>query len=75
MIKTLYNDREAVSAWLQHAPRSWIEYLQQTRDYEIKQLRQAIDLIGIGRYQGKLEILDRLIGLKEELNGVVGKKG
>jgi hypothetical protein len=67
VIKTLYDDAPALLTWFRQAPRSWVDYLTELRDDEVKQLKQTKDLIDLGRSQGKLELLDRLSGLKEEL--------
>lgn len=74
MIKTLYDDAPQVLAWLKQAPMSWNQYLLELRGDEIKQLKQTKDLVDLGKAQGRLELLDRISGLVEELYGVVGQK-
>ena len=67
MITTLYNQKEVMLAWLRQQPSVWNEYLLELRDAEIRTIKQTKDLVDLGRSQGKLELLDRLIGLREEL--------
>lgn len=67
MITTLYDDRITVLTWLRHAPQSWYQYLLELRGAEIKNLKQSTDMVEIARSQGRLDVLDKINNLREEL--------
>jgi hypothetical protein len=67
VINTLYNEAESTRQWLLRAPKSYKLWLAEYLATELKQLRGAENGVYVHRAQGRVEILDRLIGLEEEL--------
>lgn len=66
-IKRNNYDEDKTQKWFRNEDgKSFLEYIRQKYVQEDRQLRSASDLITIGRYQGKLEILEWLIKLREE---------
>lgn len=71
-----FKNPEAIRRWLSDPEGQ--EFLAHLRDWQgqkQKTLRGADDLLKIGRFQGNLEILDRLLSLREELANAVVQKG
>jgi outer membrane biogenesis lipoprotein LolB len=67
VINTLYNEASSTLQWLRIAPKSYKLWLAELLATELKQLKSADNLVHVHRAQGRVEILDRLIGLDEEL--------
>ena len=67
MITTLYEDATATREWLLKAPRGYVDWLKDLQRTETKQVKTQDELRYIYRSQGRLEIVDRLLGLPEEL--------
>jgi hypothetical protein len=67
MIDTLYNEAQSTLNWLRQAPKSYKQWLSELRESEVRTLRGADNLVYVHRAQGRLEIIERLIKLEEEL--------
>jgi hypothetical protein len=46
----------------------FLEGLREWREYHIGRMKNAKDLLELGRAQGALEVVDRLLNLREELS-------
>ena len=73
MMKTLWDEAEVVANWWRQRPKSFRQYLAETREEVIRDIQGATDLVQIGRCQGRLMELDRQIKLEEDLNGILAK--
>ena len=67
MITTIYREAIAVREWLQKAPPSYRQWLQELLDGENRTLRTTDNVVYLHRSQGRAEILARLLGLEDEL--------
>lgn len=67
MIKTLYEEKEVMLAWLRSAPKAYKQWLQESRESEVGVLKNADDERYMYRAQGRLQVIDRLINLEREL--------
>lgn len=73
MMKTLYDDAIIVAGWWKQRPASLGQYIVETREEVIRELKETTDLVSLGRCQGRLIELDRLLKLEGELNGILVK--
>ena len=67
MILTIYNEAMATREWLLRAPKSYKQWLHEYLASELKQLKTSENVLYVHRSQGRVEILERLLGLEEEL--------
>lgn len=67
MIQELYQDRKAVIEWLSKAPASYSGWLGSMYEQELKTMKTTDSIIELNRAQGRLAVLERLIGLEDEL--------
>lgn len=74
-----------MNPWIEHAENvyKWLSQTQSTPFYdgaqqllasEYKQLKKSNDLLSIGRSQGRIEILERILNLRQELENALGQK-
>jgi hypothetical protein len=63
----LYEDSIAIREWLSRSPQSFRIWLQDLRESEVKQVSTADEPRYIHRSQGRLEIINRILGLSDEL--------
>jgi len=73
MITTLYEDAPATREWLSNAPSGFKKWLEELRRDEIKQLKTQDEPRYLHRAQGRLDIIDRIIGLPAELQQIKGR--
>lgn len=71
-----FKNPEAVRRWLgEPEGNEFMRHLIEWQEQKQKSLRTSEDLLKIGRFQGMLEVLDRILSLREELsNAVVPKR-
>jgi len=67
VIQTLYDDAIATREWLLRAPRGFREWLVELQRTEVKQLTTADEPRYVYRSQGRLDIINRLINMPDEL--------
>lgn len=70
---TLYKEPQANLEWLRRAPSTFWAFLSELRDSEVRQLKNADEPRHIYRAQGRLEIIDRILGLQVELQKMTPK--
>jgi hypothetical protein len=62
---TLWGD-ESIQKWMRAMPPAFLEWMEQQFNDGMAKLRNADDLLAVGRYQGMLEILAMLKELRKE---------
>lgn len=71
-----FKNPEAMRRWLGDPEgQEFLAHLHDWQQQKQKSLRSADEVLKIGRFQGNLEILDRLLSLREELANAVVQKG
>ena len=71
MIKELYSERQAVAEWLRQMPPAYHRWLESMRDADVKMLKSSRDHDNVTFVQGRLQVLDRMLGLASELERAV----
>jgi hypothetical protein len=67
-MNAVYDKAPAVLAWLKQSEAGIVlEDLAITRRQVFKDLQTATDLLSIGRLQGKMEVLNKVLDLPEKL--------
>lgn len=57
-------DEEEVDKWMREMPESFKVWLQMQYETQLAYLLNAVDLLTIGRYQGRIEVLEQLRRIK-----------
>lgn len=71
-----YQNPEAVRNWLGYDEgKLLLRDLAELREQKIKSLKNATELLAIGRLQGSIDVLDRILSLREELANALVPKG
>lgn len=67
MIKTLYDDRETVIAWIRQMPQSVKQWLQESKTAEIVLLKFSDNGNELCRAQGRLTVIDKFLNMEADL--------
>lgn len=59
-------DREAVTSWIRQMPASFRDWLTTQFNEQVNYLRGVGDLVGMARYQGRLDTLEMILKIREE---------
>lgn len=74
MMKTLWDEADSVMHWWKQRPAVFNQYLAETREEVIREIKDTTDLVVLGRCQGRLLEIDRQLKLEGELHGILVKK-
>lgn len=62
---TLFEDRD-IKKWMRSSPPSFDEWLEQEFTDYVHRLMSAEDSVSVGRFQGRLELLETLRDLRKD---------
>lgn len=67
---SLFGDKE-IAKWMRASPPSFEEWLEQDFTDYVHRLMSATDSVSVGRFQGRLELLETLKELRKDASNVL----